>query len=1022
MRTKKIIILIAFAIITTCNLSAQYAQNAVVLGENNLQIYSPNTFAFARYGDIPVDYSTGTPNVMIPLMSLTDRDIKVDISLSYHATGIKVDQEATWVGLGWALNAGGVITHQIQGKSDKLIDLPYRSKYERTHISDYDYKSPLNTYLSRTAYDVCRGINDSGTDNEPDIYYYNFCGKTGKFVFDNDMQIRLLKYEDIKIELINDGLNYFVITDEQGIRYEFKEVEELYSWYLTKIVSPSGGEINFTYQRIGLVAENTKVRTYAIYFMPIEQTHISHYIDINKCYGADVSPAPGSDYECLTPVAVKNITAGNGNSVEFILSNEQRKDSESSNHALGQIVLYNNFHKIQKKFELVYGYFEANKQHRFKLKDGQEPVDKDHLNYRLRLESVKEFGSESESMGIYKLEYYGDDNSDTDDPYTLPYRLSPEQDHWGYYNQSYNKTIFPNNSTLTFRRDEWLEFYYYGRESSYAPFNQDARDITSYVVVNGGNREPHSEAVKAGTLNKIIYPTGGYTRFEFEPHDIYSLSGGLRVKEIESGNGLEVPVIKKYVYDSYDAEDFEDFYSGTSPYHTYYYNPYRDVKMMDVPQIFMAMGVPYQLASERYILRIDGSSKLSLGSESASYRLVMEYIDGDGSTEYSYSSYKDFFPMGNIRINQEPIRDEGSWYFNTLDNKPGESNGYYSITSNSHYVFPFPEHMDMRWCGGLLMYKNVSDEKGNPVKVDSICYDTEATFSIPSYKTVQFTEYKFLYTRFYHIIGGTVKKTKQVSETYDVNGEITRTETQYEYGSDRHQQITESRTLDSQGKVIHTEYYYPTEYGDRFADLVQKNILLPIDVRTYKDNKLISGTQIEYNNQGLPLRKYKSESSEDISFSPANPFTFSLFHENTYDSNNLWQTAKGRNEVDMVYLWSYQKQYPVAEIWNATLSEVEAAVASAGLGSISQLAGNSDPDVAKLRSLQYQPTLHDALVSTYTYLPLVGMTSETDSRGVTIYYEYDNVGRLRSKYLKENGVNRIIEKYDYHYYNQDLNE
>ena len=40
------------------------------------------------------------------------------ISLNYHASGVKVAQDASWVGMGWALNAGGCIAKNIQGWDD----------------------------------------------------------------------------------------------------------------------------------------------------------------------------------------------------------------------------------------------------------------------------------------------------------------------------------------------------------------------------------------------------------------------------------------------------------------------------------------------------------------------------------------------------------------------------------------------------------------------------------------------------------------------------------------------------------------------------------------------------------------------------------------------------------------------------------------------------------------------------------------------------------------------------------------
>ena len=59
-------------------------------------------------------------------------------------------------------------------------------------------------------------------------------------------------------------------------------------------------------------------------------------------------------------------------------------------------------------------------------------------------------------------------------------------------------------------------------------------------------------------------------------------------------------------------------------------------------------------------------------------------------------------------------------------------------------------------------------------------------------------------------------------------------------------------------------------------------------------------------------------------------------------------------------------------------------------------------------------TLPNALVTTYTYDPLIGVTSMTDPRGSTIYYNYDAFNRL--KHVKDQDGN-ILSKNDYNYKN-----
>lgn len=56
---------------------------------------------------------------------------------------------------------------------------------------------------------------------------------------------------------------------------------------------------------------------------------------------------------------------------------------------------------------------------------------------------------------------------------------------------------------------------------------------------------------------------------------------------------------------------------------------------------------------------------------------------------------------------------------------------------------------------------------------------------------------------------------------------------------------------------------------------------------------------------------------------------------------------------------------------------------------------------------------------TYTYIPYLGISSETDERGITTYYSYDSLGNVIESYqYTSDGEKVIIEKKKYHYKSQ----
>ena len=153
--------MIALSFVVSTPLFSQYDYNKVVPA-------SPTASGLGQYGSVPVSFYTGTPNVSIPLGGLKGSELELPLSLSYMARGVKVEDNGSWVGVNWSLNAGGVIIRTIRGLKDG--DKPL------VHF-------PLPSALSQLK-DVMLNIQEQMNDPEPDLYFFNFNGYSGNFVLD----------------------------------------------------------------------------------------------------------------------------------------------------------------------------------------------------------------------------------------------------------------------------------------------------------------------------------------------------------------------------------------------------------------------------------------------------------------------------------------------------------------------------------------------------------------------------------------------------------------------------------------------------------------------------------------------------------------------------------------------------------------------------------------------------------------------------------------------------------------------
>lgn len=1004
--------------------SAQYA------GHERFNVYSPNTYSLGQYGDIPVNLSSGIPQISIPIVQFTDKDINLDVSLSYHASGIKVDEEASWVGLGWALNAGGMITREVRGVPDGYT---YSGLQSRTSIPDFAGSSyddvSIKNYMDQVKYKLRDGaLNIS--DNASDIFYYNFNGRSGRFFLDGTANATLAQYEDFKIEFVPDANNNagnplyiggdFIITDERGFVYEFKDHETVNysntsgksytsSWYLSKIKSPSGGQLTFEYAPGGTIASLYQKRRYSEAYFALGQNNPEHYLPVEYA-------STYFDYdEVISGIVLKKITSSSGNYLEFVTSPDTRKDSELlSNNQLDFIVLKDRNNRQVKKFRFDYSYFEANKSRQIPV---EQYSNKHCLNYRLRLDSFREIAVDGRLQSPYRFEYYGDNDPNTDDPYTLPPRLSPCQDHWGYYNNSNNKTIFPSNpQNLPFRIDDWAMQLtpsgegYGGTGPSFA-----------YSVPNGGTREPNIEASKACALNKIIFPTGGYSRFVFGAHlanenDLLPICGGLRIKQIETKESSgSAAIIKNYEYPGLVVS--EKCIGSENPYYTWFssgYNPQFPSEQGNWQKL-AAFGVPATLSTNnRFIARVEGASQLGLGARTnVIYTSVKEISPGNGFTVYNFKFAYDVEFPGDL--NSDGLSVPG--LFNSALVQT-ESIGTYKPTflykTISPCTFPYPNFINNDWRRGHLESKETRSENGTLLSKNYTEYDIRALKAVPGYKVTSFgDEIQYFYSRYYDI-GGMAKPISEVTELYNNDGSYIRTEKKLFYSSANHKQLTESREYGSKLDSIATKYFYPTEYGSLLSGLKDKHILAPVDIRKYRNAKLISGEQVQYGANGLPLTIYSAESiGTDIAFNPQSPYTFSPKLSNVYDAKNNLSSQTVADGVTYVYLWGYNGQYPIAKIANSDYTTVNSVITQT---QIDNAITSGEADLrALLNTLRASTLLKGAQITTYIYSPLVGMTSMTDPKGMVTYYEYDSFNRLQ--FVKDKDSN-VLQRFCYNYQGQ----
>lgn len=491
-----------------------------LMGQQTLNLVppSPTAYGMIKYVDVPVSTYTGVPEISIPILNQIMNDLKLDISLSYHSSGIKVDEYASTLGMGWNLNAGGVISRNIRGSDDfaypSTNEVVLREKYTGNMIPApssndepilYDNCNSVDGVNNET---ILLDIKSGDLDAEPDLFFFNFLGYSGKFILGKDNNFYLIPQQKMKIippHVLNEN-KWIIITDD-GTKYTFggnNAIEHtssfsrtyiqndggssdyqtktdgfVSSWYLNEIESPKGNKIIFKYLTSNPVIEYHESSSFDRYD-PTTTGVVAPCDASPKCLGYTISTITKTS---MSPIYLDSIVFPLGfckinyNSNRCDLPGYKRVES---------LKIFNYNQNLVKDFRFKYSYQNLSNYTGEDIDPGINCTDPN--NTRLWLVSAEQVGGGE----ILKYEFGYNAGS-------LPKQGSFSQDYWGFANSF----------------------------TGYSSDNTDYRNFIPSVVgpnglsLSGANREPDEVKITNGLLNKIIYPTGGKTNFEYEIHQSY---------------------------------------------------------------------------------------------------------------------------------------------------------------------------------------------------------------------------------------------------------------------------------------------------------------------------------------------------------------------------------------------------------------------------------------------------------------------------------------------------------------------
>lgn len=270
----------------------------------------------------------------------------------------------------------------------------------------------------------------------------------------------------------------------------------------------------------------------------------------------------------------------------------------------------------------------------------------------------------------------------------------------------------------------------------------------------------------------------------------------------------------------------------------------------------------------------------------------------------------------------------------------------------------------------------------------------ELKTSNPANQPVSENNYSYTYHNTFFI-----RLQSVVSKNYE-GSNFTTTTTATAYDT-IHRQVSSATTTDALGKISKSEFDY-TLKGNAWANT---------QIRNYINNTLSKQLVNNFDTKGNLLdSKFKTP---DMAAYEA------VGNVNKYDSGGNLVNSVTPDGTSTCFIWGYNKTQIVAKLVNITYADFQANPNIQNIiYQVNNFSDQSNADYSETILKTYLSglgfTAPNVLITTYTYKPMVGISSSTDENGKTTTYEYDTFNRLST--IKDYAGN-ILKEYQYNFTN-----